>query len=148
MFKDTIMREREDRIGEMTAKLLDLFERLRQAPEENKLAGPSTKLHCGNTACRAMLVGSFVIEMPSLSILDSQPIAPFAGLSLEEIADRVQKMATPQWDDPWREPGYYCDYRGYIPHSCNIRDLLRPSIDSIIKGVQGLDINILFPEKK
>lgn len=99
---------------------------------------------CGQEACQAMLVGSLTLAMPSLS--DRGLVLPASGKSLVAIRDTLHTIKTPTWSSG-EFSHRYGGYREEGEHPSNIRSVISPSIDGIITGVQGLDLDKFISEE-
>lgn len=81
--------------------------------------------------CSSMLLGSLTVELRKNGLLNPRVIIPYAGHSIKSIDEMISTFRTPKWVSS--------DGRGVF-HSCNLKKVIKPTLDTLASEVFGLNL--------
>jgi hypothetical protein len=112
-------------IGTLVARLHDLLEEYRN-PNYVCPKG-SHSFECGS-----ILYGALSKQMKSAGLLEPYPVAPFSGMSFEEIYSKVRQFKSPKWCYPGKKK--------FTAHSCDLGEKVTEIAEMVIHSAYGFHL--------
>ena len=76
-----------------------------------------------------MLLGALMKQMKTMGLMSPRPAAPFDGLSIDGMRNKMNNMKTPTW---------YTHRDASSQHRCNLDSTVRHQVFVIAMDVRGL----------
>ncbi|KAF2790571.1 hypothetical protein K505DRAFT_282387 [Melanomma pulvis-pyrius CBS 109.77] len=124
---DRIDQARMQAIGTVISKLQDLLNEYRNPLYQ--CAKGSSSFECGS-----ILYGALTKGMELAGLLEPYPVAPFPGLGVWELYEKVKCLRSPSWCSMVEY------YRSTSRHPCSLSDRVVEIADTAIRFADGLDL--------
>jgi hypothetical protein len=81
-----------------------------------------------------MLYGALTKEMDLAGLLVPYPVAPFSGMSFEDLCSKIHNIRSPVWNDS--------AYNRSRQHTCNLKKRLAVFVDKATDEISGLELRV------